>query len=88
MAGVFLPGSRVRLRRDFQVFRDGVIPACVTGVVVTATAEMYAVRLDERRPALDAWNNEIRLEPADAGDEGLEALAWLLFEPDDREERR
>jgi hypothetical protein len=79
LADAFAPGTRVR-RRDFHVFRDGVIPAGVTGVVVAATADLYAVRLDERRPALDAWVNEIRLWPADAGDDGLEALAWLLFE--------
>lgn len=81
MKNVFLAGTRLRLRRPFAIFGDGVIPAGVTGVVATATPDLYAVRLDGRFPPLDSSCNEIRLWPADAGDDGLEALVWLLFEP-------
>ena len=81
MVNVFVIGCRVRLTVDFQILNADLIPAGVTGVVVSATPEQFAVRLDDRRPALDAWNNEVRLYPGDAPDHHLEAFGWWLFEP-------
>jgi hypothetical protein len=87
MSNVFAPGTRVRLKTDLTILNCDVVPAGVTGVVVVATAEQYAVRLDQRFPALDAWGNEVRLYLGDALEDGLEALAWLLFDADEREGR-
>lgn len=81
MNGALAPGTRVRLRMDLYILSCDLVPAGVTGVVVAATPERLAVRLDEYRPGLDAWGNEVRLYPGDAPDHDLGALAFMLFEP-------
>ncbi len=80
MNSILVPGTRVRLRMDLHILHSDRVPAGVTGIVAAATPERLAVRLDEHRPGLDAWGNEIRLYPGDAPGHDLEALAWLLFE--------
>ena len=53
MVNVFVAGCRVRLTVDFQILDADLIPAGVTGVVVSANPELFAVRLDDRRAALE-----------------------------------
>lgn len=81
MNDLFVPGNRVRLRQDLLILNADLVPTGVTGVVVAASPEEVVVRLDDRRPALDLWDNEVRLHPGDAPGHDLGVLACLLFEP-------
>jgi hypothetical protein len=75
------PGTRVRFKAEFDIYPFDIVPAGATGTVVTATADLIAIRLDDNRPALAPWDNEAHLHADQAGDEGLEAFAHSVLEP-------
>lgn len=57
-------GLRVRTVRTIEIFPDDLIPIGTTGTVCQVTPGMPIhahVKLDERRPALDEWNNELQV---------------------------
>ena len=55
-----LVGRRVRLKVSKDLFSENdIVPAGVTGTIVTAEADLIGVLLDEHRASLDHWDNEL-----------------------------
>lgn len=70
-------GDRVVLARAVERYPHFLAPAGLTGEVVVAEPELVSVRMDERLPGAEAWENEIEWGEglSERAGEDLEVLA-------------
>lgn len=70
-------GDRVVLARPVERYPHFLAAAGLTGEVVVAEPELISVRMDERLPGAEAWENEIEWGEGLVGQAGedLEVLA-------------